>query len=688
MAGTHAPFAFGGAPHLPPAKASTARASAKQHPPPSLLVPPSAPPALGEGRLEAAWELEGAGVKVRADFDSANLAACEYDADAETIMLKTRPDCAGTRFETTHRSWFHFCVEGAKKGATLAFAVTNLNKQARLFAGDFRPVVRSLPSVPSWERVHLPASYTPNEPGAGGGGTLYFKVRVEASGERIFVAFCAPWSYGDDQAMLSNLEARLAAGEAKKARIFFRRQLLVRSTEGRRVELLAITDASGFDGDRAPPIPASFPDGDGQGVPQFKQKDGTPRPYFFLSARVHPGETPASHMFNGALEFLLRTDDPRALSLRRRYVFLLVPMLNPDGVFNGHYRNDVYGRNLNRCYNRDYGDAGDGKDEEEEEAGAKETAGADAGAGVGASAPSAAPAPAPTPPPESPTPPPPPEIVATRALILQLAAVDLLGFYIDLHAHANKRGCFAYGNALPSPEDRARLLAYCKLVSLNCAHFDVAACSFAEKNMHAKDKVGGESKEGSGRVSLYRDTGCPRIFTVESSYAYPPRSLSEVPAAAGEGSARASPPPRRTEASVPQLGIPDWMGMGKALLIGALDLLGANPWSRLANSPHHKSFAALERWAAALSRATGGAAPDTSSAKATGGGAGVLEIVPGKAGEQQRGREQQRSRAPAHPTTAAAEKRKAFAQRARQVAAAASAGRALHERAGGAHWVV
>jgi len=42
--------------------------------------------------------------------------------------------------------------------------------------------------------------------------------------------------------------------------------------------------------------------------------------------------------------------DYRAHLLRKSFHFLLVPMLNPDGVYHGMYRTDLNFCNLNRMY--------------------------------------------------------------------------------------------------------------------------------------------------------------------------------------------------------------------------------------------------------------------------------------------------------------------------------------------------
>jgi hypothetical protein len=64
---------------------------------------------------------------------------------------------------------------------------------------------------------------------------------------------------------------------------------------------------------------------------------------------VHPGESNASWIVRGIIRFLC-SDKALAKALRDHFVFLVVPMLNPDGVINGHYRVAMSGHDLNRVY--------------------------------------------------------------------------------------------------------------------------------------------------------------------------------------------------------------------------------------------------------------------------------------------------------------------------------------------------
>ena len=71
------------------------------------------------------------------------------------------------------------------------------------------------------------------------------------------------------------------------------------------------------------------------------------RQAIIITGRVHPGESNSSFIVQGILDFLIG-DSPIAVELRNKYVFKVIPMLNPDGVIVGNYRCSLSGQDLNR----------------------------------------------------------------------------------------------------------------------------------------------------------------------------------------------------------------------------------------------------------------------------------------------------------------------------------------------------
>ena len=53
----------------------------------------------------------------------------------------------------------------------------------------------------------------------------------------------------------------------------------------------------------------------------------------------------------GIIHFLTG-DNPYARVLRDRFVFKIIPMMNPDGVIHGHYRTSLAGTDLNRRWKK------------------------------------------------------------------------------------------------------------------------------------------------------------------------------------------------------------------------------------------------------------------------------------------------------------------------------------------------
>ncbi|KAL7047706.1 hypothetical protein ACKWTF_003085 [Chironomus riparius] len=472
--------------------------------------------------------------------------------------------------------------------------------------------------------------------------------------------------------------------------IYYCRELLINTVEQRRVDILTITSFDGIEDDREDRLKNLFPDTSTLRSHKFKNKK-----IIFISSRVHPGETPSSFVLNGFLNLLLDRKSQIASMLRKMYVFKIIPFLNPDGVYNGLYRSDTLGHNLNRVYlnpklekhpsiyavrkliryyhygcdkaegenesidmestlmslnenmpsdeANDYDSLGlDGfKDDSSkklvnaDESGSENFISTDTSScdkkhisnvsmkprcNVNK------------------------KLKETAMTVRNMMSNDRknvskddaklnhhykhmishynceksteklihmntqnqqnlnisldfriktddngdksiveektnLFLYLDLHGHASKKGVFMYGNHLTNIMESVEVMLLPKLMSLNCHHFHFDACNFSERNMYLKGRRDGLSKEGSGRVAIYKATGLIKCYTLESNYNMA-KCVNLLPPKGKEVLSKIHNlvPPKFT----PQI----FEEVGRALGPSLLDLTNSNPLTRVQNSEY------------------------------------------------------------------------------------------------------
>ncbi len=91
-------------------------------------------------------------------------------------------------------------------------------------------------------------------------------------------------------------------------------------------------------------MPSEFSIDQSLSIPTNKKKKN-----IILCARVHPGESNSSFMMQGFIKYLAGNSF-QAKELRKRCIFKIIPMVNPDGVIIGNYRTNIAGNDLNRKY--------------------------------------------------------------------------------------------------------------------------------------------------------------------------------------------------------------------------------------------------------------------------------------------------------------------------------------------------
>ena len=246
-------------------------------------------------------------------FESGNLGKVEELVPQSEYDLQIQPDTHNHRY----RVWFYFSVSNVRKKQAVLFNVTNFSKAKSLYREGMTPLVRST-SRSYWQRVPTKNTFYYKCPRHNMSYALSFLFEFDLEDDIYYFAYCYPYTYTDLQRYLHSLDRMQLP--------FYKRELLCRSMQHRRLDLLIIGE-------------------DPRGRPA--DSIDKPRKVVCITARVHPGETPASYMCHGLIEFLTSAD-AAAKKLRKHVTFVIVPMLNPDGVFLGNYRTAFCGLDLNR----------------------------------------------------------------------------------------------------------------------------------------------------------------------------------------------------------------------------------------------------------------------------------------------------------------------------------------------------
>ncbi len=207
-----------------------------------------------------------------------------------------------------HTQWFYFSVSNMVANTTVKFNIGKFTKPTSLFNGGMMPLLYS-EKRGKWCRCGEDISYCRSKRTRTKKNVyiLTFTHTFEHSKDKCYFAYSYPYTYSDLQDYLKSLQLDDVRSKC------FRRSLLSLTLGGNRCDLLTITE------------------------PTSSLKELQKRKGILISARVHPGETVASWICRGFIDFLTSNHE-HAIALRRTFVFKVIPMLNPDGVINGNYR--------------------------------------------------------------------------------------------------------------------------------------------------------------------------------------------------------------------------------------------------------------------------------------------------------------------------------------------------------------
>lgn len=229
---------------------------------------------------------------------------------------------------TNGLQWFYFQVSNMLPAVQYTFNIVNFQKANSQFNYGLQPVMFSVNDFLSrgtgWRKVGEKMMYFGNESFDRDTGrqyrTLTFTVSFPYYHDYSYFAYHFPYTY---TRMLTSILPCLEISDDIYSRVD---RLTMSVNDLNEVPLITVTAKS----------------------------SNTPleeRALVFLTARVHPGESNSSWIMDGVVRFLMSMDE-RAARARERYIFKIIPMLNPEGVIYGNSRCGLTGNDLNRCWKK------------------------------------------------------------------------------------------------------------------------------------------------------------------------------------------------------------------------------------------------------------------------------------------------------------------------------------------------
>lgn len=274
------------------------------------------------------------------NFECGNLEKAIYKNDNEYDLYINSDTNSINRTQ-----WFYFFTENTKKNQTVKFNILNLSKYPTFVKDGMNPILFSEKDYEniylSWttnriENVNVYKSTIKNnsirniqisgnesENKKSNCSQIYglsFTHTFKYDNDRVYFALYKPYSLTRMQNFLSQTENSMA--KFPNPSIIYKRERICMSLSGIPIDNIIITS----------------------------QDDLIQKTYIIITARAHAAETAGSYKVQGIIRFLL-SQNPIAISLRQHHIFLIVPMLNPDGVLYGNNRCSLAGNDMNRCWN-------------------------------------------------------------------------------------------------------------------------------------------------------------------------------------------------------------------------------------------------------------------------------------------------------------------------------------------------